>query len=517
MKFSDLLRYLVNFKINIKIANNFIKQALLLTIIIYSNCSMAIGLGDIKVYSYLNEPLSAEIILTGVDELDTNNIIAELASSKDFMRTGIPRPFFLTKLKFETKRIDGITVIYLSTAQAVKNPFLDFLIQLVWPDGKIIKNYTILLDPHSDNSARRDFPVSKKNVLIEDLSKVNKSNNFNNAYIEPYRNLDLSQQLKSELTSDAIFATSLEESATNEVLLNKDTKRHLAQSSITTESDHSSAMFSTVEQNEHVEKHDDHDNLVNNNQDSALTKVVTSLQAFSEHSKRPKINYEKLFDLKPNTITVHKNEDQLAESIAMSQINSELDSLRYDSSENVKRNNSKSQTIAPDQVVNNVVSNSYLELIKRYGNDLLWTCCLVSAIIFLFHKMITSSNSHHSSDAVMLPAHLSRTTQDANLQERPIIFNHFSDGNQNINDSVSSDLNVDKSQDELNNLLQQSSNSNYDLSMIRNEELELKIALTKQYLEAGDKKSAKDILQDITFVKEKKYQDQISSLLKSII
>ena len=115
----------MDFKKNI---NFLIKFGLLLVSFIVSNSSIAIGLGDIKVYSNLNEPLSAEIILTGADELDTNNIIAELASPKDFMRTGIPRPFFLSKLKFETTRNNGVTVIRISTTKAVKNPFLDFLI-----------------------------------------------------------------------------------------------------------------------------------------------------------------------------------------------------------------------------------------------------------------------------------------------------------------------------------------------------------------------------------------------------
>ncbi len=69
-----------------------ILSSLLLSIFfVVCNNSFAINLGDLKLYSYLNEPLNAEIILSNVDEIDTNNILVDLASPKDFMRSGIPR------------------------------------------------------------------------------------------------------------------------------------------------------------------------------------------------------------------------------------------------------------------------------------------------------------------------------------------------------------------------------------------------------------------------------------------
>ena len=377
----------MSFKKNI---NLIVKRTLLLIIILYSNYSWAIGLGDVKVYSYLNEPLSAEIVLTGVDELDTHNIIAELASPNDFMRTGIPRPFFLTKLKFETIRTNGITVIYISTAKVLKNPFLDFLVQLTWPDGKIIKSYTILLDPQTDSHVRRNVPISKKVGLLDDLNKVNKNNNFNDESMDHDKSLSLSQQLKSDITSDAIFATSLEESTDNESIL-KSKDKHISKAFVVPEN---TVMLSTTESEEEIEKHNNNHSGNNvshqdpdNYQDSVLTKVVSSLQAFSEHSTRPKVNYEKLLDLKPTTVNVHKDAEKLAENIAISQINSELDSLRHKNSEKLYYVNSD------ESHKETIVSNTYLELIKKYGNDLLWTCFLVSTTVFLFHKMISSNQS----------------------------------------------------------------------------------------------------------------------------
>ena len=477
----------MDFKKNI---NFLIKFGLLLVSFIVSNSSIAIGLGDIKVYSNLNEPLSAEIILTGADELDTNNIIAELASPKDFMRTGIPRPFFLSKLKFETTRNNGVTVIRISTTKAVKNPFLDFLIQLVWPEGKIIKSYTVLLDPQTDHQTRRESPISKKTGLNE-----------------PSKSLSLSQQIKVEgtNTSDAIFATSLEESTENEALTSSAHKfpsKNIASiDSNPVQEHHSTAMLATIDTDEQIEKKNVHNNF-DNVQDGALAKAVSSLLVFSEQSKRPKINYEKLLDLKPNTIPVHKDAEKLAESIAMKQINSELDSLRNKNSENIEYYQSETTHKEP------LVTNTYLELIKKYGNDLLWACFLVSTTIFLFHKMMVSNQSvDNLTHQLSTESNFSNTAQNTKFNEE-FVHNHH---------DVFSNLTSSTEQDELDSLLKQASIRNNDFSLARNEELELKIALTKQYIEAGDRKSAKDILQDITVIKDPKYQDQITTLLKSII
>ncbi len=516
----------MNFKKKINISLSFlIKQVILLMIVMNSNFAMALGLGEIKVYSYLNEPLNAEIVVTGIEDLDTSNIIAELASPKDFMRTGIPRPFFLTKLKFETKRNEGVTVIHLSTTQAIKNPFLDFLVQLVWPDGKIIKNYTVLLDPQMDNSIKKDLKVTDKKEL-----SLQENINKNNIDLQVDKNLKLTEQLRADVNSDAIFATSLEESVTNEALLKRENKRSAVHHSIVAEIDHPSAMSVTIEPDEPSIKHDYHPDPVhvNNDYNSVLGKVVSSLQVFAEHSNRPKINYAKLFDLKPNTIPVHKEGEQIVESMAIADINSELNSLRYSTSPDVTANKISSIVkeidLSKQPVSNNVSNASSLELITKHGNDLLWACCLVSAIIFLFHKMITSS--HQPTDSLVLQEQAANFLQQ---QERPIVFNHFTtntpsnNANNMGNNNALSDLNINnlnqQSQDELNTLLKQSSvNSDYnDFSMLKNEELELKIALAKQYLEAGNKKSAKDILQEITIVKEQKYQDQIASLLRSIV
>lgn len=107
-----------------------------------------LGLGDIKVNSNLNDPLDAEIKLLQLQGLTAGEVIPTLASNEDFRRAGIDRNFFLANIQFLVGENDaGQLVVALSTRQAVREPFLNFLVELNWPGGRLLKEYTILLDP----------------------------------------------------------------------------------------------------------------------------------------------------------------------------------------------------------------------------------------------------------------------------------------------------------------------------------------------------------------------------------
>lgn len=107
----------------------------------------ALGLGEIKLYSKLNEPLNAEIRLLQVKDLSRNEVLVELASNDDFKRAGIDRIFFLTDLRFDVV-LDGATgpVIRVTSQKPVKEPYLNFLLESQWPNGRILREYTLLMD-----------------------------------------------------------------------------------------------------------------------------------------------------------------------------------------------------------------------------------------------------------------------------------------------------------------------------------------------------------------------------------
>lgn len=108
----------------------------------------ALGLGSINLNSALNQPLTANIDLLSVKGDELNNLEVRLADSGAFDRAGIDRPFFLSKLRFKVKEgEDGRPYILVTTDQAVREPYLDFLIEVNWANGRLVREYALLLDP----------------------------------------------------------------------------------------------------------------------------------------------------------------------------------------------------------------------------------------------------------------------------------------------------------------------------------------------------------------------------------
>lgn len=113
-----------------------------------SSFANALGLGEIKLNSALNQPLDAEVKLLNVGDLSKNEILPNLGSHEDFSRAGVERVFFLTGIKFDVE-LDGKggAVIHLTTDRIVREPYLNFLVELHWPSGRLLREYTALMDP----------------------------------------------------------------------------------------------------------------------------------------------------------------------------------------------------------------------------------------------------------------------------------------------------------------------------------------------------------------------------------
>ena len=118
----------------------------LLTILLAEGVA-ALGLGNIEVRSALNEPLDARVPLRSVQGGDIAGMSVALGSPEQFARAGIERPFVLTALKFEPVARGSKSYIKLTTREPVTEPFLNFLVEVNWPKGRAIREYTVLLDP----------------------------------------------------------------------------------------------------------------------------------------------------------------------------------------------------------------------------------------------------------------------------------------------------------------------------------------------------------------------------------
>ncbi|MCL5669569.1 MAG: peptigoglycan-binding protein LysM, partial [Gammaproteobacteria bacterium] len=124
------------------------RLALGLILLVTSASAYALGLGDIHVRSGLNQPLEAEIDLLAVRPEDQDNISVSLASGEAFAQAGLDRPFLLTSLYFRVlQKPGGKPYIRVFSQEPIREPFLNYLIEVNWPNGRLLKQYTVLLDP----------------------------------------------------------------------------------------------------------------------------------------------------------------------------------------------------------------------------------------------------------------------------------------------------------------------------------------------------------------------------------
>ncbi len=113
-----------------------------------SGMAHALGLGEVTLKSALNQPLQAEIELLDIKGLETDEVRPKLASAEDFAKAGVDRQFFLTDLKFTPAlNANGKSVIRVTSSKPVREPYLNFMVEVLWPSGRLLREYTLLLDP----------------------------------------------------------------------------------------------------------------------------------------------------------------------------------------------------------------------------------------------------------------------------------------------------------------------------------------------------------------------------------
>jgi len=120
----------------------------------------ALGLGEITLHSSLNQPLDAEIALLQTGDMTSDELIARLASPAAFEQAGVDRFMFLQNLRFTPVIRGGRSYIKVVSTQPVHEPYLNFLVEVERPNGRMLREYTVLLDPPSYNSARTSVAAS---------------------------------------------------------------------------------------------------------------------------------------------------------------------------------------------------------------------------------------------------------------------------------------------------------------------------------------------------------------------
>jgi pilus assembly protein FimV len=125
----------------------------------------AAGLGKLTVLSSLGQPLRAEIELTAVSPEEASELVAKLASPDAFRAANIEFNPALLGLRFEVEARGSRQFIRISSGQPINEPFVDMLLELTWTNGRLVREYTFLLDPsdlRTTQSAQVAAPVAPR-------------------------------------------------------------------------------------------------------------------------------------------------------------------------------------------------------------------------------------------------------------------------------------------------------------------------------------------------------------------
>ncbi len=121
----------------------------------------AAGLGKLSVGSALGQPLSAEIELFAADKAELDSLSATLASDQAFRDARVEFSPVLTSLRFSVeKKPNGKAVLKVTSSRPVNDPFVDMLVELNWASGRLVREYTMLLDPPGMGGAQAVPPVA---------------------------------------------------------------------------------------------------------------------------------------------------------------------------------------------------------------------------------------------------------------------------------------------------------------------------------------------------------------------
>lgn len=146
--------------------------ALASLLVMPSATTHALGLGEIETRSVLNQPLSAEIKLLSVSPGEIADVTVKLADSVAYVTAGIDKSPVLSEIKFIiTQKADGTPVIQLKSNQPIREPFLDFIIEVNWPTGRLLREYTMLLDPPVFASDASSGSVKAPAAQVREISK----------------------------------------------------------------------------------------------------------------------------------------------------------------------------------------------------------------------------------------------------------------------------------------------------------------------------------------------------------
>lgn len=167
----------------------------LLLLILFPGMVNALGLGKLQLDSALNEPFEAriELLSATMEELDSLNVV--LADEAVFERAGIPRLSILRQLRFVVIESEaGPDHIRIFSDEPIREPFLNFFIEVSWSKGRLYREYTVLLDPpiYADARVRKKLaqpatPATTTGTIVKEVKEIEDNQVVYNPEYKPAR------------------------------------------------------------------------------------------------------------------------------------------------------------------------------------------------------------------------------------------------------------------------------------------------------------------------------------------
>jgi pilus assembly protein FimV len=165
---------------------------------------LAVGLGDLEVNSTLSEPLDATVQLLGLDGLNENQILASLGTTDDFDRANMERVALIDNILVEVIVFDTeVGLLLLTSDQPVEEPFLNLVIGLRWPNGRLLRDYTALIDlPLFISNQPEAIPVDIPEAPAPVRDEPEPAQPIQEAPVQQERSLSTAETTGSEPESD---------------------------------------------------------------------------------------------------------------------------------------------------------------------------------------------------------------------------------------------------------------------------------------------------------------------------
>lgn len=133
------------------------RNLLIFAVLATANPASALELGQIQVKSYLNQPLFAQLALSDVEALELADIQFSLAGHNRYSNLQMNRPNYLDRLSFKLDANgDKRYILSITSKNRVVEPIVNLLLQVDEKDSKLIRHYTLLLDPQNTHNKYRE-------------------------------------------------------------------------------------------------------------------------------------------------------------------------------------------------------------------------------------------------------------------------------------------------------------------------------------------------------------------------